>query len=194
VRGIEARYHNASALKATFLQRRSEGKRAAEIESGTVYFRKPGRMRWEYESPETKLFVTDGKSAWFFVPADHTVSRAKMKESGDQRIPLALLTGQAKMSRVCKRVELADAPLLAVGNTALRCLPRTAGSFLDALVEVDAQFRIARITVREPGQIETEFRFSNWEQNPPLADAMFRFQAPPGVAIVEEPSFESPNP
>ena len=194
MRGIEARYHYATALKATFLERRSEGKRAVEIESGTVYFRKPGRMRWEYESPETKLFVTDGKYAWFFVPADHTVSRAKMKESDDQRVPLTLLTGQAKLSRVCQRVEPADAQLLAESNIALRCLPRAEGAFLNALVEVDAQYRIARITVREPGQIETEFRFANWEENLRLPDAMFKFQAPPGVAIVEERSFGSPDP
>lgn len=193
MRGLEARYHGATALKATFLERRSEGQRAVEIESGTVYFRKPGRMRWEYESPETKLFVTDGKYAWFFVPADHTVSRAKMKESGDERVPLALLTGQAKLSRMCKRVELAEAQLLAQGNSALRCWPRSAGAFLDALVEVDAVSRVVRITVREPGQIETEFRFSHWEENLQLPDSMFRFVAPPGVAVVEEPSADSPN-
>lgn len=193
VRGIEARYHHATAMKAAFLERRSEGKRAVEIESGTVYFRKPGRMRWEYESPETKLFVTDGKYAWFFVPADHTVSRAKMKESDDERIPLTLLTGQAKLSRVCKRVELADARVLAASNIALRCLPRTEGTFLEALVEVDPDSRVVRIIVREPGQVETEFRFADWKENLQLPDAMFRFVAPPGVAIVEDPSLGSPN-
>jgi outer membrane lipoprotein carrier protein len=193
VRGIENRYHGAATLKATFLERRSEGKSSVAIESGTAYFRKPGRMRWEYESPEARLFITDGKYAWFFVPADHTVSRAKMKASDDERVPLALLTGQARLSRVCKRVELADVKVLAAANIVLRCLPRAEGAFLDALVEADAEYRLARIVVREPGEVETEFRFANWQENLPLPDAMFRFAAPPGVAIVEEPAALGPS-
>ena len=196
VRALEARYHGVGALRATFLERRSEGKRAVEIESGTVYFRKPGRMRWEYESPEKKLFLTDGKYAWFYVPADHTVSRARMKESDDQRVPLALLTGNAKLSRVCKRVEFAGASALAgtspVANnhTALRCFPRSEGAFLDAIIELDAGYRIARILLHEPGAIQTEFRFADWQENVRLSDEMFHFVAPPGVAIVEATSAE----
>ncbi|NDQ56222.1 MAG: outer membrane lipoprotein carrier protein LolA [Acidipila sp.] len=199
VRALEARYHGVTALKATFLERRSEGKRAVEIESGTVYFRKPGRMRWEYESPEKKLFLTDGKYAWFYVPADHTVSRARMKESDDERVPLALLTGNAKLSRICKRIEFAGASTLsgnspsAINHIALRCFPRSEGAFLDAIIELDASYRIARILLHEPGAIETEFRFADWQENARLSDELFRFAAPPGVAIVEAPSAESLN-
>jgi outer membrane lipoprotein carrier protein len=193
VRALETHYHGAAALRATFLERRSEGRQAVQVESGTVYFRKPGRMRWEYESPESKLFITDGKFAWFFVPADHTVSRAKMRESDDERIPLALLTGQAKLSRLCKRVDLASTQVLQEGNTALRCLPRSEGAFLDAVIEVDSYYRLARIMVHEAGEIETEFRFANWEEHLHLPEAMFHFVAPPGVAIVEDPSLNSPN-
>src|ERR1700687_1364081 len=165
VRAVEARYHAVTALSATFLERRSEGKRAVAIESGTVYFKKPGRMRWEYDYPEKKLFITDGKFAWFFVPADHTVSRTKMKESGDERVPLALLTGNAKLSKVCRRIELAgtpgpaESPALGENNIALRCIPRAEAAFLDATLEVDGSYRIVRILVRDAGEIETEFRF-----------------------------------
>ena len=199
VRALEARYHGVTALKATFLERRSEGKRTVEIESGTVYFRKPGRMRWEYEIPEKKLFLTDGKYAWFYVPADHTVSRTTMKESDDERVPLALLTGNAKLSRVCKRIEFAGASTLsgnspsAINHIALKCFPRSEGAFLDAIIELDAGYRIARILLHEPGAIETEFRFADWQENARLSDGMFRFAAPPGVAIVEAPSAESLN-
>ena len=198
VRALESHYHGVTALKATFLERRSEGKRALEIESGTVYFRKPGRMRWEYESPEKKLFLTDGKYAWFYVPADHTVSRARMKESDDERVPLALLTGNAKLSRVCKRIEFAGVSTLsdspsAMNHIALRCFPRSEGAFLDAIIELDASYRIARILLHEPGAIQTECRFADWQENARLSDGMFRFAAPPGVAIVEAPSAESLN-
>jgi outer membrane lipoprotein carrier protein len=66
-------------------------------------------MRWEYERPEKDLFLVDGKTAWFYVPADHTVTRVPAKQSEDVRTPLVLLAGQMKVSRICARVELADA-------------------------------------------------------------------------------------
>jgi len=78
-------YKNARTLQANFLQIYSEGGRVTRTESGVAYFRRPGKMRWEYASPEKNLFVVDGKFAWFFVPADHTVSRVAARDSADWR-------------------------------------------------------------------------------------------------------------
>jgi len=189
VRGVEKRYQAARSLKAVFLHRYSESRNALRVESGTVYFRRGGKMRWEYESPEEKLFVADGKMVWFYVLADRTVTRTKMKESEDWQTPLALLVGKSKFSRVCGRVELSDAHTSAAENVVLRCLPKSEKSgFLEVLIEVDGQYRLVRVLIREPGGVETEFRFGNWEENLSLADALFRFVAPPGVAIVDEAS------
>src|SRR5579863_1792741 len=80
-RALEGRYRNARTLSAVFFERYSDGNGGVAAESGTVYFSRPGRMRWDYTSPEKKLFLVDGANAWFYVPADHTASRAKMKES-----------------------------------------------------------------------------------------------------------------
>src|SRR5271163_1431519 len=106
---LEARYRGAHTLAATFLERYSENGQVVRSEAGTAYFRRPGKMRWEYESPEKNLFLVDGKTAWFYVPADHTVTRVPAKQSTDWRTPLALLAGEMKLSRVCARVEPATA-------------------------------------------------------------------------------------
>jgi len=125
VQAVETRYHTAKTLKAIFLERYSEGRQQVRVESGTVYFSRPGRMRWEYEEPENKLFLTDGKTAWFYVPSDHTVTRAPMKESSDWRTPLALLTGKADIGRLCSQVDLAKGENGAnPGDVVLRCMPR----------------------------------------------------------------------
>jgi outer membrane lipoprotein carrier protein len=190
---VEARYQKVRALQATFLERYSEGKTAVRVESGTAYFSRPGRMRWDYEVPEEKFFLSDGKTIWFYVPADRTVTRAKLKESADWRTPLALLTGKARFSRFCGRIELADVRVQAAGNVALRCLPKSKDAgFQEVIVEVDATYRIARIVVREAGGIETEFLFAGWQENPAIPEVFFHFQAPPGVAIVDEASIAGP--
>ncbi len=113
--GFESRYRHARTLRADFLERYSDGSGAVTVESGTVYFSRHGRMRWEYESPEEKLFLVDGKNAWFYVPADRVVSRAKIKESSDWRTPLALLAGSANLASVCQSLSVVDAAAVPAG-------------------------------------------------------------------------------
>jgi outer membrane lipoprotein carrier protein len=204
VRAIESRYEHARTLKASFFERYSDGKGAVQSESGTVYFSRPGRMRWDYGSPEQKLFLVDGTNVWFYVPADRTVSRAKMKESSDWRTPIALLVGKADLSRLCRSIEIVapaftaggkpeNHPLLD-GDTVLRCTPRKGtGDSVDAtdslrevLLETDSQARLVRVVLREAGNVETEFRFGNWEENIPIPEAQFHFQPPSGVTVVDE--------
>ena len=188
VQALEARYRGAETFRAVFLERRSEGHGSLQVESGTLYIHRPGLMRWEYESPETKLFLVDGKNAWFYVPADRTATKAAVRQSDDARIPLLLLTGRASLGRVCRRIEIADTHVEAAGNTALRCLPARGEEqeYREAIFEVDSQNRLARLLVREAGEVETEFHFGKWEENLPLDPALFRFSPPKGTTIVDE--------
>lgn len=201
VRALELRYHDASTLKAAFFERYSDGNGGVSAESGTVYFSRPGRMRWEYESPEQKLFLVDGTNVWLYVPADRIASRARMKESSDWRTPIALLAGKADLSRLCRKIDIVDPTSPSAdrsearpsepGNTLLRCTPRynsgeESDSLREVLFETDPGARLVRVVIRESGNIETEFRFGNWEKNIPIPEAQFHFQPPPGVAVVDE--------
>jgi outer membrane lipoprotein carrier protein len=202
VHALEQRYRHASTLSAVFLERYSDGNGAAAAESGTVYFSQPGRMRWEYESPEQKLFLVDGANAWFYVPADHTASRAKINESSDWRTPLALLAGKADLSQLCRDIQIVDphapgarkedAPVSAA-DTVLRCVPRGESNAQAAaeqyvLLETDSEAHVVRVVIHEPGGVVTEFRFGNWQEDIAIPEVKFHFQVPPGVAIVDEQS------
>lgn len=188
VHALEARYKGAESFRAVFLERRSEGRGSMQLESGTLYIRRPGLMRWEYESPEKKLFLVDGKFAWFYVPADRTATKAAVRQSDDERIPLLLLTGKTTLGRVCRRIELADVHVEATGDTALRCLPARGGEqeYKEAVFEVDAESHLVRLLVREAGAVETEFHFGKWEENLPLERSLFQFSPPKGTVIVDE--------
>src|ERR1700720_4212460 len=199
---MEARYRSAKTLQATFLERYAENGSVLRTEAGTAYFRRPGKMRWEYERPEKDLFLVDGKTAWFYVPADHTVTRVPAKQSEDLRTPLALLAGQMKISRICSHVELAERERpLREGDAVLHCVVRgekkaagSAGQTDNALGAngTDAIFfevardsgELARLIVRQAGGVGVEFRFENWRFDPPIPETMFRFEPPAGVAIV----------
>jgi outer membrane lipoprotein carrier protein len=198
---LEEHYRQPRTLQAVFLERYSEGQKQSRVESGTVYFRRPGQMRWEYDSPEKKLFLVDGKTTWFYVPYDHTVTKAPVKESSDWRTPLALLTGKADLSRLCSQIDLITQSGIPNGHAVLRCVPKEAknlsegNEYTEVLLELDTSSgELARIAIRQTGGIELEYRFGNWQLDIPLAADLFRFQVPVGVAIVDGASLsESPQ-
>ena len=200
---LEARYRAAKTLQASFLERYTENGRLVRIEAGTAYFRRPGKMRWDYQAPEKDLFLVDGKTAWFYVPADRTATRVSAKESADWRTPLALLAGDMKISRVCERVLTAiDEKPEDPEHAMLYCELRGAGSKFPkgasgaspsqkplnseaVFFEIDTKSGdLVRVLIRDPGGIEIEFHFTNWRMDPLLPDSLFRFDAPAGVAIV----------
>lgn len=200
VKRFENRYHRAATLQAVFLEKYAEGGRVERVESGVAYFRKPGKMRWEYESPEKNLFLIDGKTAWFYVPADHTVTRMPVKESGDWRTPFALLAGKVKVSRLCRKVELDPQQPADASLAMLRCLVRGEDKepakdqeqvFSEGAAPDFVQFELVRATgvlrrvvVHQRGGVQVQFEFKDWEFNPPVQESKFHFAAPAGVAIV----------
>jgi outer membrane lipoprotein carrier protein len=200
VKRFESTYRGARTLRVTFLERYSENGRVVRAEAGIAYFRRPGKMRWEYESPEKNLFLVDGKSAWFYVPADHTVTRVPAKQSTDWRTPLALLAGEVKLSRICARVDLANAEkpekdgdvvlscllkgsTTKVGQTAGKDATDSNGDMLFLEIAQDTS-QLVRAVERGSGGVDIEFKFKDWQFDPPLPDSFFRFDVPPGVAIV----------
>jgi len=200
---LEGRYRSARTLQASFLERYTDNGRLVRVESGTAYFKRPGKMRWEYEAPEKNLFLVDGRAVWFYVPADHSVTRVPVTESADWRTPLALLAGRMKVSRVCEQVVNAvDEKPENPEHAMLRCELRGAGSQSPkgasgvspsqkpsnreaVLFEVNKNSGdLVRVLVRDPGGIGIEFSFANWRIDPQVPDSLFHFDAPKGVAIV----------
>src|SRR5579864_4545080 len=206
---LEAHYHHTRNMSAVFLEAYRSGGVGIRAESGKVYFSQPGRMRWDYDSPEKKLFLVDGKNVWYYVPADHTASRTTVKQSSDWRTPLALLAGKVNLEKLCGSLKLApvaeppaphpsnsnDAAERAAeaGNEVLVCEPRKEDreAFSEVFFEVNPRDQLARVTIRQPGDIETEFRFGDWRENIPIAESEFHFDPPKGVAIVDDASLEN---
>lgn len=206
---LETHYRHTTTMSAVFLETYRTGGAGVRAESGKVYFSHPGRMRWDYDSPEKKLFLVDGKNVWYYVPADHTASRTSVKQSSDWRTPLALLAGKVNLEKLCGSLKLAapaeqaasrasnstDAADRAteIGNEVLVCQPRKEDqdAFSEVFFEVNPRDQLARVTIRQPGDIGTEFRFGDWRENIPIAESQFHFVPPKGVAIVDDASLEN---
>ena len=81
---VDEHYNHLRTLQAEFTEV-YRGSGMERTESGTLWLakgglKKPGKMRWEYRSPREKLFVSDGKDAWFYVPGDRQARRTEARK------------------------------------------------------------------------------------------------------------------
>jgi outer membrane lipoprotein carrier protein len=183
---VDAHYNHLRSLEADFTEL-YRGGGAERTESGTLWLKKPGKMRWEYRSPREKLFVSNGKDAWFYVPSDRQARKTEARKLEDIRSPLAFLLGKTKLEKELHGLSMAsDVTPLAAGNVVLRGVPQgMEDQVSEILLEVGPDQRIVRIVIQEPDGSATEYRFSEQKEDVAISDARFQFQPPAGTETVE---------
>src|SRR5712671_6323942 len=95
---IDSHYNRLRSLQADFTEL-YQGGGIERTESGTMWLKKTGKMRWEYRSPEEKLFVGDGREAWLYLPVEKQARKSSMRKLEDLRSPLASLLGKTKLEK-----------------------------------------------------------------------------------------------
>lgn len=182
---VDAHYNHLQTLQIEFTETyRGDG--TARAESGTLWLKKPGKMRWEYRSPREKLFVSDGKNAWFYVPGDRQVRKTPVRKLDDLRSPLAFLLGKTKLEKELDQLSMAPdiAPAVA-GDTVLRGIPKAmADRVSQVILEVAPDNWFRRIVVEEVDGSQTEFTFRDPKENVQIADSQFKFAPPAGVETI----------
>ena len=188
---VDDHYNHLHSLQAEFTEV-YRGSGMERTESGTLWLakgglKKPGKMRWEYRSPREKLFVSDGKDAWFYVPGDRQARRTEARKLDDIRSPLAFLLGKSKLEKELQGLSFApDVAPLTVGNIVLRGVPQAlADRVSEILLEVSPEHRIVRIEINEVDGSVTEYRFSDQKEDEAISEGLFRFRPPPGTETLE---------
>ena len=189
-RRVDDRYNHMNTLRAQFTEE-YQGAGMTRSETGALILKKPGKMRWEYSVPQEKLFVSDGKTAYFYVPGEQQARKTDVKKLDDLRSPLRYLLGKAKLEKELAALSLApEQTPMTTGNWILRGVPKSMGDQVaDVLLEINSQYEIVRILIHENDGSTTEFRFSNLKENVPAEDGLFGFKPPQGVEVVEDKSF-----
>jgi len=183
---VDERYNHLRTLQAEFTEI-YRGAGMERTESGILWLKKPGKMRWEYRSPRDKLFLSDGKDAWFYVPGERQVRRTAVKKLDDLRSPLAFLLGKTKLEKELRGLSLApDVTPLAAGDVILRGVPKSlADRVSQVLLEITPEHWISRILIEELDGSVTEYRFTNQGENVAVPDQQFEFAVPDGVEVID---------
>jgi len=185
---VQQHYQQVRDFTANFEQAYVGGAlKRRTVERGTVAIRKPGRMRWDYESPEKKLFVSDGTRMYFYVPADKQVRVSALPAEGRVPTPILFLAGRGDLLRDF-RVEEVAVPPGAAGSRALRLRPVKPEPEYDTLTLVvdGSSYAIRQLVVVDGQGGSSTFSFTNLKENVGVPDSRFVFTMPKGVDVVTQ--------
>ena len=188
---LQKKYATVRDFSADFIQTYRGGVLNRQMkDTGQVLVRKPGKMRWEYKTPEEKLFVSDGTSIYWYVRQDRQAEKRPMPSDDQASTPALFLAGKGDITRDFTPALVERPAGQAEGTLALKLVPRTPQAEYDWLIiVVDPSSLSLRGLVTADSQGGTSsFTVSNLKENVGLADKLFTFTPPRGVEVVNESS------
>ena len=186
---LQKKYDTIRDFSADFVHTyRSGALRKQLTEKGHLLIKKPGKMRWDYTSPEQKLFVSDGIKVYSYIPQDKQVMVSDVPKDDTASAPGLFLAGKGNLVRDFT-ASLAEVPAgMPAGTKALKLVPKTAQPDYDWIVLL-----VDQATLGLRGLMSTDaqggtstFSFTNLKENVGIADKEFAFQMPRGVDIVTD--------
>lgn len=179
---LQARYESIKALSADFTQEvKSRAMAVPQVSTGKVWFKKPGKMRWQYTAPVKDEIVSDGSTVWVWQPDLNQALERKVEESAS-KIATDFLSGVGDLKKDFE-VKLAEGTDKTVR---LSLTPRAPQPNLKKLtIEADRKEMLVTSTVIEDAfGNSTTVSFRDIKVNPTVKDDLFRFIPPKGAGVV----------
>lgn len=186
VHKLQKRYDATSDFAADFAQAVEVATLGQTLKSsGRVFFKRPGRMRWEFLEPEKQTIVADGQTLWVYQPAHHQVLKAPFRAAFQSATPVSFLLGVGQLTADFDPA-LVEAPDEKIVR--LKLLPKQDGQIGMLVLDLNRDtFDIVAAEVTDPLGNVTRLAFSNMKRGIGLEDARFTFEAPAGTDVVEAP-------
>lgn len=185
-RAIQTRYETIRDFTADFEHSYRGGVlRTQVVERGVATFKRPGMMRWVYETPERKEFVSDGRRIYAYIPADRQVVVSTVPSDDAAPLPILFLAGKGDVGRDFIASLPGDA---SATRATLKLVPKhAAADFTHMLLAVDLpSLRIVGLTTVDLQGGTSAFTFSRLKENQGLTDKQFAFRIPKGVDVLTD--------
>jgi outer membrane lipoprotein carrier protein len=173
--GFTARFTQASTIQAMDI---------TDVAEGKVFVKRPGMMKWEYETPEPQIIVTDGELLWVYRPADNQVmtGSAPAYFGGGKG---ASFLSDFRMIRDQFDVSMADEA--EPGHYRLKLIPKEDRlDITEVFLSVGKDDPVIdRIVTYNSYGDKTAIALGHYQFNQKIDDSVFRFQIPEGADIVQ---------
>lgn len=186
---VQATYKGFSDLQAGFVQRATNRLSGMSQEaSGRLFLKWPGKMRWEYDNPEPRLFLVDEKTLWSYSPLERQAVAQDVSGSLSTG-PIGILFGVGSLRRDFRVRKILHAGTREGREHLLDLAPKGQDlSFKRVILAIDQEsFLIKRLTVFDLYGNTTVVELSELKVNGGLEDGLFKFSPPPGTDLVAPP-------
>lgn len=182
IRRVETRYNAAKTLSLDFVENYNMQGHPRPPEEGKLTLRKQRKMRWDYQRPAGKLFISDGKTVYLYSAAENRVEKMPLKDTDDMRAPLAFLLGRLDMKKEFQ--DFTTRPGDGGSWLAARSKnDRTPYDNIEMLVAPDGEVKELKVAGRDQSLLA--FSFKDERLNPPVSDNLFHFTIPNGAEVVD---------
>jgi outer membrane lipoprotein carrier protein len=185
LRQIQSHYQKTSTLKARFTENMVAADGRKRERSGTIYYRKPGKMRWNFDGPEAETIVSDGHEIYTYAPDLNQVMKAPLERVFKSSAPVAFLLGVGDIKRDFKAALPASPPSDGLVHVILT--PKAGGEIIDLGVDPHS-YDLRWMKVQDQLGNSTTFHLQDLQTNVALNNSLFVFEVPKGADIVEPPS------
>lgn len=179
---IQRKYDTIRDFSADFVHTHEGGVlKRKRVERGTLLVKKPGKMRWTYQAPDEKVFVSDGVRLIQYFPDENRAVVSEVPD--DDQAAVLFLAGRGNLTRDFN-VSFGQGGDASPTWT-LRLEPRKPQPEYDWLEIAAARNTLVlqSLTVAEKQGSRSTFVFANFKENPGLADKTFAFSIPRGAEV-----------
>jgi outer membrane lipoprotein carrier protein len=189
VKKVQSYYAATQKLRADFRQEYTNATFGRSSTSdGLLRIAKPGKMRWDYDTPEKKYFIADGTTLWVYEPASKQAFQQSLK---DQILPVAVtfLYGKGDLATEFNAV-LDPGKYGGKDDLCIKLTPKKPeAQYKNLWLVVDpADFHVRESIILEANDNVNHFTFNNIKLNGQannVEDKSFKFAPPPGVKVVK---------
>ncbi|OGP91609.1 MAG: hypothetical protein A2031_08785 [Deltaproteobacteria bacterium RBG_19FT_COMBO_43_11] len=190
VEQLQRTYEKTNDFRANFFQETTiKSIKKTEIEEGTVFFKNPRNMLWDYKKPNAKKMVINRQKAWLYLPQEKAAYVQKADKIFQSRVLIKFLSGLGKLKDDFAITYAEPNALDKDGNYLLRLTPLDKSTIINPFqITVDkSTFYILQVSFNDVLGNSTLLKFSHMSVNNGISDKLFQFQPPAGTSIFDMP-------
>jgi len=155
-------------------------------EKGDLFLQKPDRMRWNYKTPQDKVFLYKEGVLEMYLPEENQLTRSPVSKEALESDIFGIFLGTMSF-RDAYAVEDNPFPTDATRVRQVKLTPRTESDYSHILLEIDeTTWLLRRAIFLEWAGNKREFVFSQIKTGVRIPAKTFTLKVPPGTEIIDD--------
>lgn len=192
IKNVQSKYEKIDNFHAEFDQEAEVNSlKTVQKAHGEVWFKKPGKMRWNYFKPSKDEIVSDGINIWYYNQVENQVMESKIASLTSENNSTTLLTGLGNLDNIFDSRFSTMGATDQAGNYQIDLTPKDQESeeFNKVTIVVDRETKLVnKFFIYDLFGNVTTIKLKNLELNKKIKDSVFKFKVPKGAELLQVPA------